>query len=523
MPNVFGMTGASKPRRTAFDLSHDVKMTADMGLLIPVFRRLMVPGDMFKIGVEAVLRAMPMVAPILHEIDVYFHSYAVPLRLLWPEPDGWETYITGGVDGDAALTIPRWNPLNTAIGSLWDAFGMPTGVVPTGRLPHDFLRRAYNMIYNEYYRDETLIDEIALDNETLLKRAWEKDYFTSALPWQQRGPAMSIPLTGVGFAEWASSISGAYGSGGTIQMGNNTNVRGSTVGGSGALVVTDQASGAAHSATNLKTAGVTVTIPTSALNANVIDMSTVGTFDVNQLREVFQIQRFLEKNARGGARYKEFLQEQFFVSPRDDRLQRPEYIGGARFPVVVSEVLQTSATASQPSPQGNMAGHGMAADRSYIGSYYAQEFTLVMTIMSIKPRTGYQQGIEREFLYDTRYEWPFPVFANLGEQPVEMVELYAQGTEPLNSKIFGYQGRFNELRTGKSMVTGKMRTDFKYWHMSRIFASEPALNKEFIECVPRKDCFAAPSEPAFMVNVGNIVHAFRPFPAVPEPGLIDHN
>ena len=203
MPKIFSEVKQANPGKSVFDLSYSKLFTCDMGQLIPVVCDEMVPGDTFDMGAEIIVRFQPLVAPILHPINVYVHSFFVPYRLLW---DQWEDFITRGVTGDLEPVIPRWTPTNTAMGSLWDYMGFPTGVTPTGALPLDFVRRAYNLVYNEYYRDETLIAEVAETNESILRRAWAKDYFTSALPWQQRGTAPSLPISGVTSAHWAADI-----------------------------------------------------------------------------------------------------------------------------------------------------------------------------------------------------------------------------------------------------------------------------------------------------------------------------
>lgn len=206
--------------------------------------------------------------------------------------------------------------------------------------------------------------------------------------------------------------------------------------------------------------------------------------------------------------------------PRDDRMQRPEYIGGAKYPVIVSEVLQTSAT-DTTTPQGNLVGHGLGVGESYIAKYHAQEYGLIMGIMSVMPKPAYQQGINRQWLRRSKFDFYFPEFANLSEQAIEMVEVYAQGTEALNRKIYGYQGRYDEMRVKSSMVCGLMRTDLDTWHLGRRFAAEPALNSSMIECIPTKRVFAVVDEPGLIVNV-NKIRAIRPLPVQSNPGLMDH-
>jgi len=486
--NVYEHVGGLHPGRSVFDLSYEKKLTCDMAQLIPVMCDEVVPGDFFQIGNQAVVRFQPLVAPILHEINMYVHYYFVPYRILW---DDWEDFISGGIDGQFSDPVPEWEPTDTTVGSLWDYLGFPTGVDPDGAYPLDFPRRAYNLVYNEYYRDENLQTEVALTNETILNRAWEKDYFTSSLPWQQRGTAPALPISGSTTAVFAT--------------GTNANVASLNYNSGSNRIITG--SGTAQ-----------------ALAANTVDLSTASTFDIADLRFAFQIQKWMERNARAGARYTEFLRSHFGVSPRDERLQRPEYIGGSKAPCIISEVLQTSSS-DATSAQGNLAGHGITVSDAYCGKYHAKEFGLIIGIMSIMPRSAYSQGIDKQWLRKTKYDFYFPEFANLSEQAILNAEICATGTLSHNQDIFGYQGRYDEMRTKNSMIVGQMRGTFDYWHMGRQFdvGSPPVLNANFIKCVPRKDIFAVPSEPGLIINFGNVIKAFRPLPYMAVPGLIDHN
>ena len=475
-----------------------------MAQLIPVMCDEVVPGDFFEMGNEAVIRFQPLVAPVLHEINMYVHYFFVPYRLLWDNatPDNWETFISGGIDGDELPTIPTWEPTVTTEGSLWDYMGFPTGIDPDGAYPIDFPRRAYNLVYNEFYRDETLVTEVALTNETILNRAWEKDYFTSALTAQQRGTAPALPISGTTEAVWdASSFISTVTTPTTVQV-NGLSAQ------------------AAIGATS--TQGPTNLLNT--FNDNVVDLSSATTFDIADLRLAFQIQKWMERNARAGVRYTEFLKAHFGVSPNDDRLQRPEYIGGSKSPVIISEVLQTSST-DVTSPQGNLAGHGLTISQAYCGKYHAKEFGLIIGIMSVMPRSAYSQGINKQWLKATKYDFYFPEFANLSEQAITNAEICASGVSAHNTGIFGYQGRYDELRTKQNQICGEMRTTYDYWHLGRQFdpALPPALNATFITCDPRKDIFAVPTEPGLIVSFGNIIKAFRPVPLSAEPGLIDHH
>lgn len=511
--NIFGFVSNLSPGRSVFDLSYEKKMTGDMGLLYPIMCDEMVPGDKFKIGHRLVIRMMPLVAPILHQIDASIHLFFVPYRILWED---WEDFITGGVDGQNADVLPRWNPANTAEGSLWDYLGFPTGIVPTDALPLDFVRRAYNRIYNEFYRDETLIAEVAETNEDILKRAWEKDYFTSALPWQQRGIAPAISISGTTAAVFSANIdaliypnSGLGASGKRVQNSNS---------GTASDYIKKQDGTTWTAQEDLK-----ARVLKTALDGNTVDLATAGAaFNVSDLRLAFQVQKWMERNARAGARYTEFLKAHYGVSPRDERLQRPEYIGGNKFPVVISEVLQTSST-DGTSPQGNLAGHGITAGDGYTGEYYAQEFGLVMGFLSIMPKPAYQQGVDRQWLRRTRYDFYSPEFANLSEQAVERAEIYATNVAGENRTVFGFQGRFDEMRVKRNMVCGQLRSTLDYWHLGRQFAAAPLLNQTFIECVPRKDVFAVPAEPGMVISVANMIKAIRPIPVQSDPGMIDHS
>ena len=489
MAKIFQRVGAVKPRKSAFNLSYEKKFTCDFGQLIPVMCDEVVPGDFFKIGNQMVIRFQPLVAPILHEINVYVHYFFVPYRLLW---DQWEDFITGGVTGDLTPTIPTWSPTpvtGNALNSLWDYLGFPTGIIPAGALPLDFPRRAYNMVWNEYYRDETLQTEVALTNEAILLRNWAKDYFTSSLTSQQRGTAPALPIAGTASAVFASQD------------------------GYDAQMSFEYLASTMHLRTRVA----------NILNHNTVDLSTATAFDIADLRLAFQIQKWMERNNRAGARYTEFLEAHFKVSPRDDRLQRPEYIGGSKAPVIVSEVLQTSSTDTE-SPQGNLAGHALTVSEAFCGKYHAQEYGLILGMMSVMPKASYSQGINRQWLRRTKYDFYFPEFANLSEQAIERAEIYASAVEAENLTLFGYQGRYDEMRIKQNMIVSEMRDTFDYWHCGRQFATAPLLNSSFIECNPSglKRIFASTDSPGLIVSFGNLIKAVRPLPIQAEPGLIDH-
>lgn len=501
--SIFDMTSGLRPGHSVFDLSYQKKFSADMGKLIPIVADEAVPGDRWKIGNEIVIRFNAMLAPIMHEVNAYVHYFFVPYRLL---DSNWEGFITGGIDGQNAYVLPRWDPTGAnGIGSLWDYMGFPTDVVPTGCLPIDYVKRAYNLIYNQYYRDETLENEIDINNTQVVQtRAWEKDYFTSALPWQQRGIAPALPIVGATSAVWPDSAfaAAAPNSPMPVQV-ENANTLDKRIFANGT-----------NARPNLR----------DMFNNNTVSPAGTWSFNVADIRLVFQIQKWMERNARSGARYTEYLRSHFGVAPRDERLQRAEYIGGTRAPVVVSEVLQTAPASGGSTPLATMGGHGLSASRGFAASYRVEEFGIILGIMSVMPRSSYQQGVDRQWLRRSRYDFYSPEFANLSEQAIERGELYATAVEAENRTVFGFQGRYDELRVKRNMVCGLFRTDFKFWHLGRIFSSAPLLNSTFIKSTDiRKDIFAVPSQPAMMVHVGNNIQALRPLPYASNPGLIDHS
>lgn len=537
--SVYSKVGGLRPGRSVFNLSHEKKFDCDMGELVPILAKEMVPGDTFKVGNEIVIRFQPLVAPVLQEINAYVHYFFVPNRLMMEEHE-WEEFISGGLTGETSVTLPRWTVANgnNAKYTLWDYFGLPTGVTPH-RLPLAFPKIAYNMIYNEYYRSEDLQDEVDTMQDTILHRDWKRDYFTSALPYPQRGTAPALPMSGMIPLSVIDSGKGyAYFDASQISMLSTTGYPNSDyasdaqlkwqINGASNYVVRGGEDDSGNDIYHHPFRGYNRLNGSTAVNVgNVdsgrygVDISNAATFDVSDLRLAFQIQKWMERNMRAGVRYTEFLRAHFGISPHDDTLQRPQYIGGSKSPVMISEVLQTSQTTSG-SAQGNLAGHGLTADKNYISKYTAREFGWIIGIMSVMPKATYQQGVDASLLRETRYDYYFPEFAHLSEQAVLNEELYADGSEE-DEAIFGYQGRYNELRSAHSLVCGGMRDTFDYWHVSRQFAERPELNSTFLECNPRKDIFAVPEERGLIVNFANIIKAIRPLPAFAEPGLIDHN
>ncbi len=543
--SIFSEVRGNDVGRSVFNLSHFKRFTCDMGQLIPVLFLECVPGDTMKIGCEAVTRFQPMVAPILDSVDMYVHYFFVPTRLLMDNEKDWETFLTGGKDGkDESISLPLWffsysngesatnpnDPFSNAIPfgkySLWDYFGLPVGsdfnYINLRNSNHvlAFPQRAYNLVWNQYYRDENLCDEVSLNNSTLLYRAWKKDYFTSALPWQQRGISPALPISGILPVNFSNT---------TLSLGNP---RLNDSSHSFSLSVVTNNYGRGDVTGNDPSMADGTTYPIGSLSgvhnlSGTVNMENATTFDVAVLREAFQIQRWLELNARAGVRYTEFLKAHFGLAPVDEVLQRPEYLGGTKSEIVVSEVLQTSAT-TEASPQGNLAGHGLGAMSDFICSYTAKEFGYIIGIASWMPKPSYQQGVNRMFSRRFKYDFYFPEFSHLSEQSVNKGEVFAIGDEEHDNSIFGYQSCYAEMKYMPSMNCADMRDTFSYWHLGRKFSSDPSLNAGFLTTNSaysggiRKDIFAVQNEPGMIVQFGNVVEAIRPMPVYGTPGFIDH-
>lgn len=551
---IFNKVYGNKPRRNAFNLSYSVKTTMEMGKLYPIAIQEMVPGDTFKLGNEVVINLQPMNAPAYINLNWYCYAFFVPYRVLW---DKWEEFITKGQDGDTTIELPKFERKQYITDSafryntLWDYFGFPTGVVPSGMsAPVDFPWRAYNLIWNEYFRDENLQDPVGVDpedkivafNTDVLNVNWGKDYFTASLPFAQRGTASALPVT--------ADLSNIHSIG--------------TVDDFDLIVPSSKGSDIYESACakQVEVPGVSggkfpITVLTDVDGNNLIDDDAVSRFsmngrvnssfvdqeingisaDVEDLRMMFAIQRWQEINARGGVRYTEFLRAQYGTSPRDERLQRPEFIGGCKSPIIVSNVLQQSNaennSASQKTLVGTKYGQGMTADVNNLGSYYASEFGVMMIVAFLRPKTSYMQGINRQWLKNNTFDFFNPLFTALGEQEVLNEEIFAKSgdSDPLTDKnsnrsIWGYEARYNEMRYNADLVTGKMRpakqtgeASFDYWHLGRYFDQLPNLNGEFLKCNPDKRIFQATDEVGFICHIGNRIKALRPLPYMAVPHL----
>ena len=533
MASIFDRILANRPKTSVFDLSHEKKLTCDMAKLVPICVQEVLPGDKFRINTEVMIRCAPMVAPIMHRVNVYTHYFFVPNRLVW---SNWEKFITGQ---KSQLGIPyeppTWGIHSDLLknGTLLDYMGVPTKnvITPTAdavdinMLPF----KAYQLIWNEYYRDQNLQDEIEIGKDEdgytsipasgatgayeilkLRNRCWEKDYFTSALPWTQKGDPVTIPVGGTApvVLNNSSTVPLFKRADNSIPAENDDIVAGTYL---------QTGKGRSMKAPTSNNSSLKID-PNGTLDA---DLSNATASTINELRTAFQIQKWLERNARSGTRYIEHILSHFGVRSSDSRLQRPEYLGGGKSPIVVSEVLQTSSTDST-SPQGNPAGHGISVQNSHSFNKSFEEHGFIIGIMSVLPRTAYQQGLNRMFSRNSFLDYYFPEFANLGEQEVKNKEIFVEYGSASMDMEFGYQARYQEYRYQPSTVHGSFRENMDFWHLGRKFNSLPSLNEDFVEANPDKRPFAVESEHVLWCQIYNNIQAIRPIPYVAEPGLIDH-
>lgn len=510
--NIFNVVKVPDIPRSVFDLSHDVKLSCNMGDLIPVYTEDCVPGDKFHINQHCIARFMPLVAPVMHRFDVTFHTWFVPKRLIW---EGWNDYIT---DTKTAGLLPA--PPYLTIGNgpeytkLLDYMGIPS---PVGGAVAERISAmplaAYQCIYNEFYRDENLIPEVdfmCVDGTndanttvlgTLRKRAWEHDYFTSALPFVQKGDPVGLPVTGDALVKInaAPLVGEVYAEDSTPW----------------------QSTPSATPVTGPFMEREATTTPGIGANMAYADLEGAVVTTINDLRRANALQRWLEKLARGGSRLAEMIRGVFGVTPKDASLQRPQYIGGSKAPIIISDIEQTSQeTVAGPSPQGNLAGKGTAVSEGSMSHYFCDEHGFIITLMSIMPKTAYQQGIEKFWLKTgSNTEHYFPDFANIGEQEILNRELFSYTAA--GGDVFGYTPRYSEYKYRNSRVAGQFRTTLDFWHEGRIFASAPALNQAFIECIPDTRIFAVedPAEDKLAVQVYNEVKAVRPMPKFGTPSF----
>ena len=460
-------------KRNKHGLSHYRLLTTNMGWLTPVACFEVLPGDTIQQSTSVLARVSPLVAPVMHPVTVRVHHWFVPYRLLWDE---WEAFITGGSDGlgDGAV-FPTVQVSNVPQGSLGDYLGIPTGRpnLEVSWLPG----LAYGKIWNEFYRDQDLQAELfPAGGVNLLgppaSIAWEKDYFTSARPWPQKGPDVSMPL-GVEAPVIATGDGIPY-----MNAAGQVAPFASNAGGGNVIWGGVASAGATQNASWVDT-------------KLVADLTQASAVNVNDVRRAFALQRYQEARARYGSRYVEYLRY-LGIKPSDARLQRPEYLGGAKQTISFSEVLQTApgSTLGSPTPGGvgQMAGHGIAAMRSRRYRRFFEEHGVVLSLMSVRPKTIYQDGLARMWSRRVKEDFYQRELEQIGQQQVYRREVYAEADNAGNGgdAIFGYQDRYSEYKHEQSTVHGYFRQTLNYWHMARQFASAPALNDSFVRCDPTR-------------------------------------
>ena len=522
---IFSKTKVRKPQKSSFDLSHENLITTNFGTLTPVLCKEVLPGDVMRCRSEVLVKLAPLIAPIMHRVDCFTHYFFVPNRLVW---SGWEEFITGGPDGQSVIQPPFFRTGSDTVASfkaqgiyrLMDALGVnfpgyaDTDAVPDMRfsqLPF----RAYQLIFNEYYRDQNLMPPVDIHKDVngveivspsadcrhileTRQRSYYKDYFSSALPWTQRGVQATVPIAGSAPVSTKAGYHTAYTPNrtSTVHMNNGT------------LESTD---------------GMDV----FDISGNLVaDLANAQGPSINALRRAYALQRWLEHNAVGGARYIEQILSHFGTQVPDYKLQRPIYLGGGKYPISISEVLQTGQS-TNASAQGNMSGHGMSAGVSNGFKYMFPEHGFVFCILSIMPRAAYFQGLNRSLNRRDKLDYAFPEFANIGEQEVYKNELYNQG-EAHKDEVFGYQSRYAEYKHADSEIHGDFRTSkLEFWHLARKFSEQPVLSKEFVQCAGTQAAatalnriFAVTDNAAadhFMVDVYHNLQAIRPLPYFGQP------
>jgi len=512
MTHKFSEVPKAEIPRSSFDRSHGLKTTFDAGYLIPIYVDEALPGDTFNMNMTGFARLATPINPIMDNMFMDTQFFAVPIRLIW---DNWQKFNGEQTDpGDSIdYTIPQLTGGTIAEGTISDYMGIPVGNDTGHNTTSALWHRAYNLIWNEWYRDQNLQDSVSnlsgdgpdnLSNYALLKRGKRHDYFTSCLPWPQKGDAVSIPI-----ADTAPIVA------------KNEDIYAQNVSDTTDRAITFDTTNNIHGSSSPSATALMRWGTQTGLEA---DLTTAADVTINQLRQAFQIQKLLERDARGGTRYTEIIRSHFGVTSPDARVQRPEYLGGGSSPVNITPIPQTSST-DATTPQGNLAAYGTAGLTNHGFSKSFTEHCVVIGLCSVRADLTYQQGMERMFTRSTRYDFYWPALSHIGEQSVLSREIYIDNTAS-DWDVFGYQERYAEYRYKPAKLTGKMRSNvtgsLDTWHLSQDFATRPVLNATFIEEDPPVDrVVALPSEPHFIFDAYFSLRCARPMPLYGVPGNMD--
>jgi len=505
--------------RASFDLSHNLKTTFNASELIPILSLEVLPGDTINLRASLFGRMATPVKPVLDNLFLETFFFFTPWRQVFP--DFVKLMGEQEAPGDSIdFTIPRiTSAVATSGGGLNDYFGIPIGTIADDTFINALPFRCYNKIFNFWFRDENLVDPIP-ENQTgpdlwseytIRSRRKRRDYITSALPFPQKGPDVTVNL------------------GGIADVSTNAIPGGS---------VTEEVIGIHSTSTgvyqDLNDTGSLIRINTGTIGAEAgkmfVDMSSATGISINELRESIQIQRLLERDARGGTRYPEILRSHFQVS--DPGLlvhQRPLFLGGGQSQININPVTQQSPSDIAPelTPQGNLAAYGVVSGSNHGFTSSFTEHGHILGLVNVRADLTYQQGIERYWDRQTRYDFYWPVLSHLGEQAIKNREVFVSNDSTIDDDTFGYIPRYDEYRYKQSQITGLFRSDannsLDVWHLAQDFAALPALNEAFItDDVPMDRVLAVPSEPDFLLDVYFKIKAARPLPLYGTPGLMDH-